>query len=311
MSRVRVQVALCILYVSACDSTHAPPASDAGNGRHESDAGHPVLTGGAAQTDAGISVTHGVDAGSSDPSPMTDPTDAAVPDAAGDTQDDAGEAPGHPGSGGAGAGGGAGAENAAGAGAGGTGGEPAAGSGGAPGAGQGGSSGSPTRRRFCLPPPTCVPVDTLPFAFDVCCPEHEDCGYQIARPTELADGTCKPVSEIFLKQPGQPEQRVVTEGQPDQLITPDCETRTLLAFSLPGCCMPNNRCGVSTYAVADILLGLVLFPAPFTFVECVSTQQLNQQFRATSLAAFGQIPEATGTCDYADLDARLKPPEQP
>jgi hypothetical protein len=60
-----------------------------------------------------------------------------------------------------------------------------------------------------------------------------------------------------------------------------------------------------------ILLGLALLPAPYTFVECVSTQELNLQFRATSLAGFGQIPDSTGTCNYADLDARLKAPETP
>jgi len=179
--------------------------------------------------------------------------------------------------------------------------------------GGGGHAGGAGRRwlpNFCVPPATCLPIDTLPFSLATCCPDNgEQCGYQVTRPVEQSDGTCKPTSEIFLEQEGYDEQRVTAEDGPDQLLTPDCETRTLLAFPLVGCCMPNNRCGVSTYQVTEILAGLALVPAPFTRTECVSVEELNAQFHATTLAGFGQIPPSNGTCNYADLDARLKAPE--
>jgi hypothetical protein len=150
-----------------------------------------------------------------------------------------------------------------------------------------------------------------------CCIEGNECGYEITRPDWLreqaemaaADGgpaTCNPASMIFGTSEGQPEQRIPVAGGTDQLITPDCESRNLLVYTLPGCCMPNNKCGISTSETADTFALMVVIPAPFTSVECVSVEELNAQFRASSLVGFGQIPPSNGTCNYADLDARLK-----
>jgi hypothetical protein len=122
----------------------------------------------------------------------------------------------------------------------------------------------------------------------------------------LSDAGCKPASEIFLEADGEREQRIVTAGAPDQLITPDCETRVLIGYPLVGCCMPNNHCGVSTYQVANTLLGLAAAPEPFTKVECVPVDVLNAQFKESSLAGFGQLPPSDGSCDYHDLATRLK-----
>ncbi|HKU41130.1 MAG TPA: hypothetical protein VJR89_23370 [Polyangiales bacterium] len=155
------------------------------------------------------------------------------------------------------------------------------------------------------------------MALAPCCVEGNQCGYEITRPDWLRDSVimledggmadpCIPGSKIFTATPGLPEERVVVDGGTDQLITPDCESRNLLAFTLVGCCLPNNQCGVSTYQMVDLLSSLVVFPAPFTRVECVSVEELNAQFRATSLAGFGQIPPSNGTCNYADLNARLR-----
>jgi hypothetical protein len=69
--------------------------------------------------------------------------------------------------------------------------------------------------------------------------------------------------------------------------------------------MPNSRCGISTYHVADILLLLGGIPAPFTRVQCTSVETLNLQFRVTPLAGMGQIPPSDGPCDYPALDAKL------
>lgn len=159
---------------------------------------------------------------------------------------------------------------------------------------------------FCIHPPSCVPVLTATVGMETCCPNNgEPCGYSVLYPENLDDGTCRPNSAVFLELPGQDEQRISTEGAPDQLITPDCGTRGLLSFPLPGCCMQDNRCGVSTYQIADILLLLGGIPAPFTRVECVRVETLNAQFRVTPLAGMGQLPPSNDTCDYADLDARL------
>jgi hypothetical protein len=151
-----------------------------------------------------------------------------------------------------------------------------------------------------------VAIATEPFVLDPCCPTTRECGYKITRPAELGDGSCKPASEIFLEAAGADEKRIVTAGAPDQLITPDCETRVLIGYPLIGCCMPNNHCGVSTYQVANILLGLAVEPAPFTRVECVAVETLNAQFQASSLAGFGQLPASQGNCNYGDLATRLK-----
>jgi hypothetical protein len=162
---------------------------------------------------------------------------------------------------------------------------------------------------FCVHPPDCVSVITSTVGMATCCPNNgESCGYSVLYPGELDDGTCRPNSAVFLRLPGQAEERVESEtegGAPDQLITPECETRSLLAFTLPGCCMPDNRCGVSTYHIADILLFLGGVPAPFTRVQCTSVEALNLEFRLTPLAGLGQIPPSDGACDYEALDAKL------
>ena len=175
-----------------------------------------------------------------------------------------------------------------------------------PAADGGGSAGYGGGKLFCLHPPDCLSVFTAAVGLATCCPQNgEACGYSVAYPSSLDDGSCRPNSAVFLELPGQPEQRVTTPGAPDQLITPLCGSRGVLAFSFPGCCMPDDRCGVSTYQLADILLGLAGVPAPFTRPECVSVETLNAQLRATALAGMGQLAPSTDSCDYADLQARL------
>ena len=176
----------------------------------------------------------------------------------------------------------------------------------AAGSGEAGAAGFGGGLPFCIHPPECVSVLTSAVGLLTCCPNNgESCGYSVLYPTELDDGTCRPNSAVFLEMPGQDKQRITTEGAPDQLITPDCESRALLSFTLPGCCMPNDRCGVSNYHIADILLVLGGIPAPFTRVQCVDVETLNAQFRVTPLAGLGQLPPSAGTCDYAKLDAEL------
>lgn len=319
----RTLAALAVVATVACSrASSTPSATAAGRGTSGRGGSSGVTAPEAAGTSAPAGGTSGV---------AIKPTDAGKPPSAAAgttaTQDDAGLEPSDAGladaavdSGGAGRAGESGALTAAGGGgAGGQAGAFAADGGGGSGgsAGQAGSAGRRGLSRRCRLPSTCAPVDSLAVTLAPCCIEGNQCGYEITRPDwlreqaiEMADGgtadLCNPASKIFTTAPGQPEERVLVDGGTDQLITPDCESRHLLAFTLVGCCLPNDQCGISTYQVADILAGLVLFPAPFTRVECVSVEEMNAQFRASSLAGFGQIPPSNGTCKYADLDARLK-----
>jgi len=182
------------------------------------------------------------------------------------------------------------------------------------------------RPRRCSLPTSCKSVSTLVFQLEACCLGTNECGYDLVYPPELReaffgphnevdatagpDGSfCSPAANIFKKVMPEPEQRVAATSGADILITPACESRALAAFILPGCCMPSGTCGVSTHLTAEILAGLVigLRPPPFTSIQCTSVAEINTQFRATNLAGFGQLPEESGSCDYADLSARLPP----
>ena len=93
-----------------------------------------------------------------------------------------------------------------------------------------------------------------------------------------------------------------------RLRAPDRPSFSLGAFILPGCCLPDNTCGLSTdesYSTLEYLAGGASFP--FTQPECVSAEVLNQQLRdSVVLAGFGRTT-ATGTCDHAALAAELPP----
>jgi hypothetical protein len=315
---LRVLLTVCSLWTYACSAATAkkpqPNLADTTAGQN----GNAAHSGGAAAVggDVAAPIETGAASGSQAAAGAagTDVTQSAA-----GAQAEAGHAGG--GAGAAGTGGGV--EGQAGALAqGGSAGESgSAGQAGAAGYGGQGAAGRPGRPGRCTLPRTCQSIDTLPFSLAACCIQGSECGYELVRPPELRDlllqmsmagsgaadpnGTCIPATKIFLREPGKDEQRVVVEGGTDQLITPACESRALLAFPLPGCCMPDNTCGISTYQIKDILAGLVLFPAPFGSVECVSATELNAQFRASTLAGFAQLPPTTERCDYADLNARL------
>ncbi|HTU61254.1 MAG TPA: hypothetical protein VMF89_22520, partial [Polyangiales bacterium] len=121
------------------------------------------------------------------------------------------------------------------------------------------------------------------------------------------EGKCVPESVVFPVRPGTYDHRVQVEGPEagDILVAAQCESRGLLVFTLPGCCMPDDRCGISTDEVA-LQLGLILGgeEAPFTQPECVSADELNMQLKASSLAELAHFPPTAGApCDYATLAA--------
>lgn len=209
-------------------------------------------------------------------------------------------------------------------------GEPAAGSGGMSGSGSesGGLSLKPGKRGepgSCRLPSSCQTINSIFFTFTACCLEGNECGYELTSPPELRDlidqtnsqagsndgfgafADCVPATEIFRRTPGEEARRVTVPYGTDQLITPECESRALLEFPLPGCCLPDNRCGVSTHLIYSILGTIAVFPAPFGEIECVTVDELNRQFRASTLAGAAQLPPSDGTCNYADLNARFPP----
>lgn len=116
------------------------------------------------------------------------------------------------------------------------------------------------------------------------------------------NGRCAPDTFLFGSHEGLDEERWEEPGSADILIAPGCSSYHLAAFSVMGCCLPDNRCGLSTHANYDTFA--VLAPnAPFGMPECVAAEVLNEQFRAAGLRAFARTT-STGTCNYAEIDAR-------
>jgi hypothetical protein len=103
-----------------------------------------------------------------------------------------------------------------------------------------------------------------------------------------------------------PAHRVEVEGGDDILITPDCESFTVFAFILPGCCLPDDRCGLSTDESSPTLGALAGDPqAPFARPECVPAEVLNQQFRDSQVLLPLARTVAAGKCDHAALADEL------
>lgn len=176
----------------------------------------------------------------------------------------------------------------------------------------------------CKPmPSTCPDIDIVVNSSKACCTPAYDCGYELPLLSEetkalfpdgvpLADtltkddpnGRCAPESFFFGPRPPLYDHKVDVDGGEDVLITEQCESFQLIAtFILPGCCLPDNTCGLSTDESAPTLNDLA--PGnPFGKPECVTAEVLNQQFRDSALASFARTT-AMGTCDYAALAVKL------
>jgi hypothetical protein len=209
--------------------------------------------------------------------------------------------------------------------------EPAAGSGGA---GSGEDAGStdaatsgtepglkpppPAVARRCTLPAGCTGLATDAFSFAACCSRSIECGFQLVEPAELRElfflasqsidpldlgSRCVPHEKIFSAATGLEEQRILVDDGDDVLLTPDCDSRNLLAFPLFGCCTSSGTCGYSTDQTAPIL-GQYVKDAPFVKTACFTGEELNAQFRMTDLAALAHLPEMRTSCDYAAISAR-------
>ena len=179
----------------------------------------------------------------------------------------------------------------------------------------------------CTLPSTCVDIETSLTSAKACCTPTTTCGYELPEITEEAvidfpqvteyyaqvtagdpNGRCAPESFFFGPRPGLWEHRVEVDDGADILITPDCESYTVLAFILPGCCLPDDTCGLSTDESWSTLGYLANdMGARFASPECVPAEELNQQFRDSgTLQSFARTT-ASGTCSYRALDAALPP----
>jgi len=173
----------------------------------------------------------------------------------------------------------------------------------------------------------CVDVNATFVSLKACCSPVTTCGYELPDldpetqrffpdaqdfVAMLAagdpNGRCVPENFFFDLQPGLWKHRVEVETGQDIFITPDCQSFSLAAFILPGCCLPDNTCGLSTdesWPTLQVLAGGI--DAPFTKPECVTAEELNQQFRDSGSLASLARTRAAGTCNYAALEAELPP----
>jgi hypothetical protein len=180
----------------------------------------------------------------------------------------------------------------------------------------------------CGLPRDCPDVRFLDMSMKACCASSEPCGYELPplddeikmdfpQAQDLydeltsadPDGRCAPLSFFFGDAPTLPEARVEVEDGEDILLTPDCTSFHVLAWSLPGCCLPDDRCGLSTDASWTIFANIIQGDGvPFDHPQCLSAEALNQQFRDSVVLESFARTTASGTCDHAALDERLTPP---
>ena len=169
----------------------------------------------------------------------------------------------------------------------------------------------------------CLDIDVEPLTSRACCTPAYSCGYILPEldPETLMffpqakdframltkddpNGRCAPESFFFGPQAGLDEERWEEEGSPDILIAPGCSSYHIAAFTLMGCCLPDNTCGLSTHANRDTFGVLANDQtAPFAQPECVTADVLNQQFRDWDLRALARTT-SSGTCNYAEIAAR-------
>ena len=175
----------------------------------------------------------------------------------------------------------------------------------------------------CVVASSCVDIDVPPLTAAACCTPVSSCGYLLPEldPTTLMyfpeakdflasvakddpNGRCAPESFFFGPQQGLNEERHEETGAPDILIASTCSSFHIVAFTLAGCCLPDNTCGLSTHAYGRMFAETVNdLDAPFATPECVPAEVLNQQFRASALSSLARLTGG-GSCNYAEIDAR-------
>lgn len=157
----------------------------------------------------------------------------------------------------------------------------------------------------------CEDLRTAFFDYRACCTTKYACGYELSYGDDFVmvypqirdvlaaltiddpEHKCVPEAATFASRPGTYDHRVELGDEPEQdiLVAAQCESRAFTVFALPGCCMPDERCGISTDEIAGTFEVLLEGqPAPFAAPECVSAQELNALLRASKLSAFARFP---------------------
>ena len=196
-----------------------------------------------------------------------------------------------------------------------------------------GAAGTTTQAAMCMREPGCEDLNTAFFNYRACCTAKYACGYELAYEdafvmvypqirdvlAELTqddpNGKCVPERFLFPSKPGTYDHRVELPGdeENDILVAEQCESRGVTVFTMPGCCMPNNHCGISTDEVAPTFQVLLEGDsAAFTERECLSADELNEKLKTTKLSAFARVPSTSGAmCDYAALAKAIPRYRQP
>lgn len=174
----------------------------------------------------------------------------------------------------------------------------------------------------CEVPNDCLALTTAFYDFEPCCRPGQPCGYEFVGSEELRElfyedlfsvstaTECIPDNWVFGELPGATNERVQGADGHSILLSSECEGRSILNMPLPGCCLPDNSCGVSTYQTYDTLAELLVDgEAAFTQLECVLVAEMNAQLKATHLAGFGRLQPHNHGCDYAALLAEVSAEE--
>lgn len=172
----------------------------------------------------------------------------------------------------------------------------------------------------CTLTPDCRSVPLVFIDLKACCTPTTACGFEVTGGLGLPDfrdtvadavglgpgETCAPRERYFIRHPSIDDLRIATEGGKDILLSSACDSTSILSITFGGCCMPNNRCGVSTYGIWDTI-GVLAPEAPFAKLQCVAAAQMNAQIAESRFRGLHYLRDTDAPCDYAALDATLPP----
>jgi len=183
----------------------------------------------------------------------------------------------------------------------------------------------------CTIPPDCKDVRTIGFNLNVCCTKQLACGVDltplvsgllgpesglpewITRPLlkeVLPKGTdlkrpCVPPPAMWMPTKSLPDQR--KPGNPEILLAARCPSLALVGFPLYGCCMPDDKCGLSTHYMLSDIKALSNTPEKIPPAQCTTSATISKIVEDTTVKLFSPVPATMGSCNYASLKAKLPP----
>lgn len=190
----------------------------------------------------------------------------------------------------------------------------------------------------CTLPPDCKDVRTPGLNLNVCCTKKLACGIDMK---PMIDGLLDPnngISTIFIREviratlppgtdlkrpcltptslwmpsPSLPDQRVYATPERDIVLAEKCPSLMLSGFPVYGCCMPDNKCGLSTHYVLSDMRMLSSTPEKIGPAQCTTAAGVTEMVKNTNISQFTPLPTPRATsCDYAKLYASLPKAELP